>query len=304
MSFFLEGLKLKKKAIMLGITVTNYFLEQQAIVERNWQISKESQDIDAIHDMRVGIKRLRTLYQFLDAISNGVFNYQLHFKELKLLFKAAGRLRDLQLQSHLFSTYQTDYPKKDFITFYQYLQQQHEQESKNFEAAVYRFQIEGLNDSLRDAQLFLQSIDKEAAQTAALQLLEKRLKQAYSVRAKVKKGRGDELHKMRTRLKQTAYLDELISLFYSNEQQFLKGRKRLKKLGNYLGDWHDKQVLLEQLYRFRHFCSRQEIKAYKKLIKRVRLEVKTALEQSLELMDHKPIKLIHSKAMNISGTQY
>lgn len=289
---------------MLEMAITTYFQQQQAVVEDNWQLAKAHQDMEAIHDLRLGIKRIRTLYQFLDAISNGIFDYKLHFEELKLLFKAAGHLRDLQVQSHLFSDCQEQYPKKDFIAFYQYLQHQHDQESKAFEAALYRFQPEGLNDSLKDAQLFLQSLETDKIWEGAFNLLEKRLKQASKLRQKVDK-KSKKAHEMRSRFKQVGYLHELTQLFYEEEQQLLKGRKRLKKISKQLGGWHDKEVLLEQLYRFCDMSARPEVKPYKKLIRQLEKEVKSDLGKALEQIDAKAIQIIRpekGETLGLNGT--
>jgi CHAD domain-containing protein len=67
---------------MLKESICSYFKDQEESVIKNWEIAKSGHDFDALHDLRVGIKRMKSLYQVLDPMSDGNFDYKKHFEDI------------------------------------------------------------------------------------------------------------------------------------------------------------------------------------------------------------------------------
>lgn len=69
-------------------------------IERNLRVAARSADVDALHDLRVAIKRLRALMRVFDAMVPGELGKK-SLRPLRDLFRAAGAMRDLQVQQRI-----------------------------------------------------------------------------------------------------------------------------------------------------------------------------------------------------------
>lgn len=261
---------------MIKDAIVNYFQTQQAIVISNLELAKGTHDIEALHDLRVGVKRLKALYQILEPISDGIFEYKVHFEDIRNLFKTVGALRDLQVQSQLFANYAESIPESEVIGFYQYLQQCHEKEAKIIDVALHRFNPEVMNDSLKDIALFLDQKSDKKGIKQVLKHLKKRLKQIEKLR-KIKHDE-EKIHEMRTRVKQVVYIVEVMKLM-APDLEILPNFDLVKKAGESLGLWHDHVVLAAQIEKFLKTDVSPHA-AYRKLLKTMKKEEKRLLEKA------------------------
>ncbi len=78
----------------------NYRGELIGGLNRNLEAILQAPDETAIHDFRVGIKRVTALYEFLQAVDAN-FDAAAVLARYRGLFKACGRLRDLQIARNL-----------------------------------------------------------------------------------------------------------------------------------------------------------------------------------------------------------
>jgi CHAD domain-containing protein len=212
------------------------------------------------------VKRLKALYQILETLSDGVFEYKAHFEAIRRLFKAVGTLRDLQVQSQLFASFAAEEEEAEIIGFYQYLQKCHDKESKKVDKALYQFNPEVMNDSLHDISFLLDQKPEKKRTNLVLKYLNKRFKQIE----KLNRIRNDEekIHLMRTRLKQVMYSIELMKKIGSG-RILLSPIGEIKKAGSTLGLWHDHIILGDKLQRY--IKKTAIIKApYQKLLKAIR----------------------------------
>ncbi len=69
-------------------------------INKNLSVLFDTADEKAVHDFRVGIKRLTALYYFLDGIDAGPQCRQL-LKPWRALFKSSGNIRDAQIATDL-----------------------------------------------------------------------------------------------------------------------------------------------------------------------------------------------------------
>lgn len=248
--------------------IVSYFQTQQALIDANLQLAKGTHDIEALHDLRVAVKRLKALYQIVEILSEGIFEYRAHFEDIRKLFKTVGSLRDIQVQSQLFASFVTDLEESEIIGFYQYLQKRHDKASKKLDKALYRFNPEVMNESLKDVSFLLDQKSEERGKDLVVKYLKKRLKQI----TKLNRVKHDErkIHLMRTRLKQLMYAMELMKMI-APDQELMQNGNNVKKAGTSLGLWHDHIVLADELQQF--IKNYAILKApYRKLLKRVRAQ--------------------------------
>ena len=69
-------------------------------INRSLRIILEKSEEDPVHDFRVGVKRLRALYSFLNEINADVRAKEI-LKPCRLLFKSIGNIRDGHIAAHL-----------------------------------------------------------------------------------------------------------------------------------------------------------------------------------------------------------
>ena len=82
-------------------TVDHYLRDQLVKFEQNYRIAIADYNGDAIHDLRVAIKRTRFVLSFLHEME--LFNKQSasYAQNLELVFKPFGTLRDVQIKENL-----------------------------------------------------------------------------------------------------------------------------------------------------------------------------------------------------------
>ena len=81
--------------------ILQYYQKHKNLVRENLNKSRDPLDIEAIHDMRLSIKRIRVVAKLAVEISNNAFNTETSLSELNKFFKASGRLRDIQVTKSL-----------------------------------------------------------------------------------------------------------------------------------------------------------------------------------------------------------
>jgi CHAD domain-containing protein len=82
--------------------IRHYWEEEQKVFNKNFEILSHGQDKDAVHDIRVAIKKLRACLK-LYAIITEKKDWQSLFTETKSLFSVLGRERDVEMCLELVS---------------------------------------------------------------------------------------------------------------------------------------------------------------------------------------------------------
>ena len=82
-----------------------YFVEHKSVFDEKFKIVLASFDEDAIHKMRTSTKRLRALFQLLQFISTNKFKAKKQLKKIRTLFKHAGKIREIQIEKLVSSTF-------------------------------------------------------------------------------------------------------------------------------------------------------------------------------------------------------
>jgi CHAD domain-containing protein len=272
---------------MIKEAILSYFQEQLTVVVDNWQTAQAEHDVDALHDLRVGIKRLKALYQVLDPMSNGVFEYKLHFEDIRQLFKAVGKLRDIQVQSRLFAYFAKEAPLENFKDFYWQLQSLSDAESEDLKVALLHFNPKVAEDSLNDAAMFLDAYPEDKAIKLTLKYLKKRLNQIAALLPQKKD--EEAMHEMRSRVKQAFYCIELLKLMQPDLEP-IDSPKTIKLVGELLGQWHDHVVLAAQIELFLEENDDEFPAApYENMLKSIRKAAKKLLKEARKKLKKHPL---------------
>ncbi|MCF6241311.1 MAG: CHAD domain-containing protein [Bacteroidales bacterium] len=221
--------------------VLKYFYIHKTNFENNLKIVAQTAPEEAIHDMRVSIKRLRLLYKFMDYCFDKQFKAVKKSKSLSKVFKSAANLRDIQIQTKLIE----DIEEKLNIKLSEWIIRNNEKE---------KTEIERLKNYLKKYNYF--KLEKQFVKSE--HLLEVKLKETKAdfniLINKYFNNRLEKIalllnqdkidyHKIRKRIKEPTYLTEIININTGNVPEKLI---LLKKLGKLLGDWHDIEVFIRE----------------------------------------------------------
>jgi CHAD domain-containing protein len=261
------------------------------IIETNSEAAKAGLDVDVLHDLRVGIKRLKALYEVLDPISDGRFDSKSNFADVHFLFKEVGKLRDIQVLKALFAFFAKDADADIYAKFNNIVADREKLASDELNTALQQFDNKIIGKSLEAANAFLVDISNEDATKLTKKLLKKRFKQI----GELLPNKQDEalMHDLRTRVKQVCYIIEILALMQP-EKEFTKHPKRLKLAAELLGQWHDHVVLVGELTDFlveKTDAEDFDAEPYTDLLSLLRADAKKLLKEGRKLLKAHPLKL-------------
>ena len=232
-------------------------------------------DPDAIHDVRVSIRRMVTLCSILEASGQAPYSK----KELQILkkkFRRAGALRDIQVQLHLLNEWENRLQDR-FELYENHLRRREKILQQYFKRAFLTINLKKTLPDSVGRLLFRHHIEKE------LQRLDDDFrKKSLDVRS---------LHPLRITAKKLKYTLEIQQACYPGFGPTELFRKHLANVQDLLGSWHDVEMGLHHLT---YFMKRQKIKTddqYDSLLILMKREKEMLLlDTQLELKNQIPMK--------------
>lgn len=204
-------------------------------IHTNFEEVKSTFDEEAIHDMRVAIKRLRAISNLI-AFVQPQFDVKASIAVYRQIFKSFGRLRDLQISDKLLDETSalpqsrralSDRLKKEIAVSSDTLRSEYRKSTIDLKSANETF-LHELSDV---------SVDQETA-NRYLDFLRSKIKISkyrFTIKA---------WHKKRVNIKFYHHvMDALtaVGMFISNEKEM----KTIRIAETLLGDWHDRIVAVE-----------------------------------------------------------
>ena len=211
----------------------NELLDQ---IQTEFEQVKTSYDIDAIHDMRVNIKRLRAVCGFLQFVNPG-FDAKQTLRPFRSVFKKIGGIRDIQVPLQLISELNNEFDLHEDALIGKL--QKDEKELVRLTGAWLK------NEEVHfDRQLLISTASKytfsvEEARKYLDDLLE-------SIRPVKLRYHARSWHKKRVKLKAYHHLLDALyamELLPADESEM----KLIRIVESLIGDWHDRLVTLSHL---------------------------------------------------------
>ena len=204
---------------------------------RQLRILLESPDEAAVHDFRVGIKRLRAFYEFLDRVDEKLSAKKL-LQPYRAMFKKLGRIRDAHIA----------------IGLIEELEPTPNPQSKQL-IGLLRSKIRGDYRGFRklvgnDRNLSIKLPTIRAAETPPAAIARQKPVYLDGLLAKIlpseKRMNTNEWHRKRILLKSYRYTLEAFNLCPGHKVDERELR-RISMLEQLLGDWHDRVITAELL---------------------------------------------------------
>ena len=199
--------------------------------------------IESIHNLRLNVKKIRTLLKVIDYKQN-VKNNDKTVKALNNIFTYSGSLRDTQIQIQLLKTFK-EQAENQFSKIIQALKVEQKKENRRLKNVIIR-----LNpfDIVLLSQRIEQSIEKQSDESLMLILQKKaeRLKMEFVHELKEDIDENS-LHRMRIVLKEYINILNLLKKGTGINLLDIINYKKLDILQRRIGEWHDLKLLFEYI---------------------------------------------------------
>jgi len=213
----------------------------------HFALTSEFPSTGAIHEMRVGLKRLRTFFNLAGSIDTA-FDAEEAFAPARRLFRAAGKLRNL----HVIEAKVREASRAsafELSEYYNWLKEDERREVRKFGRARRRF---GRGFFSSAWTMMAPSLEgptalrvRRRAEDRLLALI-KEIKQEQFMRHDVRR-----LHFLRTRTKEARYTLEILQECGLTGDDGAILDDRLREVHQSLGRWHDEEIVLKSLREFR-----------------------------------------------------
>ncbi len=226
----------------------NQFLEiQLQLFKGHFLVTQATMDEEAIHQMRLAIKRIRTIRKlnkhihFPMALSHKIFD------AIKYIFAASGHLRDLQIQQGLLAGYSAEM-KFSFIFL------------KNYLAGKEKYFVQLLDKTIHEISFDLfanlratpENTDKLPENTdiedESLHFIKHQI--GKILRLIVRPENNENIHELRKKVKQLFFVLQFLKNNFPKSSFGKYDLVNLKTIGDSLGQWHDRVVFKEKVMEF------------------------------------------------------
>ena len=245
-----------------------YYGNLQRIVEENYNLAVRFADVEGVHDMRVGIKRMRAYFNLIEWI-NPVFQAKLHLKPIRRLFKVAGKVRDIHVQQELMRRWASELDL-EISEYYNFLKQKETEERKRFTGfAKKKFDLDVFQSNWTLIQNVLSFISTEYIQFKSEERFNAQIEELIKFKEK-ENFVEDDYHAIRILSKETRYTLEVLQTCFPPKNIWTQLNETLRKVHQALGRWHDDDVSLLFLdgfllsYAGKSFFDRNSYVKYKK----------------------------------------
>lgn len=210
-----------------------YYQKHRAIVDEALILCENTDNIEAIHSMRLSIKRIRVVGKLADIISDGTFNSKSRLKEINKFFKKSGKLRDSQVTKHLLM----DFNDQSLLPVIEMFTSREIKQRSKFEVALSSFDKLYFDDfevALKDMILGVSEKKVLSCGNTLLNNLEGEMQEIFHASTDEKR-----MHDIRTRLKDINYLNNIFDQQLPVREYLHIDVERLRELGEMAGAWHD-----------------------------------------------------------------
>lgn len=188
---------------------------------------------DTFHKLRVEIKKLDALFHLINCCSKG-FNSNKTFKPFKLIFKQAGKVRELQIEESILKKHFSFVPLKEYRS---HLKKLRIKEQECFFSITTKTFLKTLN---KKYHIILPLLKKSSKKKVAVYMDKKNAEIDKILHQKTLKAK--KAHALRKSLKEYQYNQKSLNLEPLNNS--IPNKNLLPDL---LGKWHDYQVIITHL---------------------------------------------------------
>jgi len=228
-----------------GEFIYRYYRKRTASFLANLYKASITGEIEDIHQARVDVKKILALFRLLEMVSLGFFITEDHFSRFSKLFTITGKIREIQVNLALLEGYR--FENQEINRVIKALKRREAGQTKKFMSTVREFDDKMLKKTEIELRHFTERKGQKKITDTAHLLIRKKTRRIEKYL--LTKNPQIFLHKIRQNLKIIGAIAALSSTIKSDEK-LKKIQEQLIITERWIGEWHDRQVLIETLTRF------------------------------------------------------
>lgn len=240
--------------------VLDYLDNERSGFEKNLLIARESFDPEGIHQFRLSLKRIRSLFHLLEFVLEDKFDADVEFVPFRSPFKAGGVLRDIHVHLEMIGECEqelgTQFDKtRDFLFFQQ-------------EPAERRLLRNTDRHLKKDFVHISKLVKKRLNLIFESEFNQRSFHWVVSELSYLKDIHGfimdpTVFHRFRRHSKETFYMIDFINNYTTGNIEIKGSLKELKEIARKIGTWHDHHNLILRIRYIRLLSHDQRLKIYK-----------------------------------------
>lgn len=256
--------------------IKSYYTEHKSVFEKNFAIVLGNFDVEAIHKMRTSTKRLRALLLLIKFLSPEKFKAKKQLNKLRLLFKHAGKIREIQIEMVTIAHY-AKISEKKYPEYHEYLKTRERKEIARFLRALP--EIDNKGHILNDTQILevIQNIPEEKIKKRTEAFIE--LKKDILLDINRHPLSYSKIHENRTHLKQLYYLYGVLCDLTGQDEILKMKSEKIRDIEQLIGSWHDLVNSSSLVNAYIKTKNSRQNKKYKELRKKVAADRNKILKQ-------------------------
>jgi CHAD domain-containing protein len=230
-------------------SIHKYYLRQHRNIEHYLESCLSLPEPELVHELRLSIKKLRAFHKLAEQLHPGDQAERIYIKHrVRKLYKAAGQLRDTQVQIHLLTAFE-EQTGIQYPDFGKWLLSREKKRISRFGRKPQHFapHSAALSTHEKIGNLLEQSTDETILDAAG-----KAMTSLYLKAQKLTSGSMDErnLHLTRTITKQMRYILNIMNHSYPDFIFSEVSMNSLREIELAAGHWHDNLVRVELVNKF------------------------------------------------------
>lgn len=267
-------------------TLNEYYLYQHSAIEHYLELCLANAETELVHQLRLSIKKLRAFNVLAANLCGKDIDKQIHVNtQVRQLFKAAGQIRDIQVQMELLVIYE-EKTGKSYPELSNWLLNRERKSIIAFSRSPQRVVTKAKAYSLQH------KISKMLTGLSDEYILEQTgtaLKQLFETSQKLSSGRINDrnLHRIRICNKQIKFILNIMNRCYPDFTFDLISVDSLREIEAAAGKWHDDLVRVETLNAFMKKKKGNDdfsLLKYQKLLNAYNTELLIAYEETYKVV--------------------
>ncbi|SHK75829.1 CHAD domain-containing protein [Chitinophaga jiangningensis] len=228
------------KINMIHKTLYHYLRKEcEALDSAHNKLRHQPRNPAAVHEQRVGVKKLRAFFALIDNIPDFSFKYNRYLNKLRFLQNIAGISRDAQLQARALTAHER---RSNWRFGYAHLLLQERQAlaAELMVAASKRLKLGSFNEL---PEQFRERLEETEEKHLTAKLLEYVTDNFQEIRPPVSRAGHIAWHEVRKKVKEVYYQLTILKDVFPEDTRYTYMLNFSRKAGELLGKWHDSSEL-------------------------------------------------------------
>jgi CHAD domain-containing protein len=228
------------------ISIAHYYREKVSDLVKCIHALGENQDEETIHSLRIVYKRIRALHKFIKSELNGFDRFDEPFEILNAIYKNAGTMRENQVNRKLLHI-QEKKTGTSFDTIIRFLDNKMTQSDAQLVELIQKADIGSVEEAGQKIVNYVKGMEDKYLKKKGVKYIKKKIRKIKSLF--LKGTANSKYHEYRIQIKELFFFLKLV--YKKKDLKEMNVRTgQLKNIEVRLGEWHDNDLFLKQLYDF------------------------------------------------------